>query len=614
MISAMRSMAPKIMLIVLLAFLGTIFLNWGMNRGSATSKSMDAGKINGREVPLTYFDQLVNQRRQQVDRAGNTEEQEQSRLIPQQMWEQEIQKVLLQGVIKKMYLYASADEVFDFLKHNPIGGVDTAAQFKTNGVFDTNKYIALLNNPRTYENNPGLVQYEQNYREFVLPVQKLETLLSAVCAPTKAEIDYIYKARTEKTVFEFAYIKNPAATVDPSSITPAMVSRYYSAHKDTFKCNELSDIYYVRFSKAPTQNDETTAYRDLIAAKNKIMAAKNKVDAFVEENNLWNDDEKCATTGGDLGWVTPGTMGPEFDSTAFKLDTGVVSDPIKTGPGHQLIFVEQKEKDGKIIKIKARHIYRKVAANMDSLSEQVDSLRRLMLDVGFVKAAKEAEKKNPIVRFDSSGYFEKSALVPGIGYASGLGRYVWGAESKEKDAISERLENKDGFYLIAIKRRMPKGNYPLEEAKPIITRILTDSVRKVAVRARAEELLKKVGDNTPLATVNTLDPVFYGSGVTDTVTQMGYIPDIGPNSSVAAVAFALPVGKRSGIIDFNGRCFIVRPLWKGPVATVPFGSPEVSQIVGQIMAEKKERVFEGWYLDYKKKMKIVSNIDKIYLD
>jgi peptidyl-prolyl cis-trans isomerase D len=613
MISSMRSMAPKIMLLVLLAFLGTIFLDWGMNRGSSSSRMTNAGKIDGRDIPLSYFDQAVNQQRQQIER-GTPEQQEQSRLIPQQVWEQEIQKVLLGDVIKKLYLFSSVDEVFDFLKHNPIGGVDTAAQFKTNGVFDTNKYVALLNDPRTYENNPGLVQFERNYREFVLPVQKLETLLSAVCAPTKAELEYLYKTQSDKTVFEYAYLKSDGSTIDSSKVTPDMVSRYYTAHKDTFKCDNQAEVYFVRVSKMPTHNDEMVLYREMLAAKNKIMGSKNKLDDFVEENNIWNDDEKTSTNGGDLGWVTPGTMGPEFDSTAFKLDTGMVSDPIKTNIGYELVFVEKKENDGKTVKIMARRIVRKVTANIDSLSEKTDSLRRLMADIGFVKAAIEASKNNPIVQFDSTGFFEKNNLLPGLGYLPGLGRFVWGSESKEKDAVSERLENKDGYYLLAIKQRMPKGTYPLEVAKPIIIETLTDSIRKAELHIRAEALLNKIGESTPLATLKETDMSGIGSGITDTVTQMSYIPDIGQNTPVTALALALPVGKRSGLVEFNRRYYIVRPLWKGPETAVPWESPMIAQITGQVMNQTKGKIFEKWYLDLKKRMKIVSNIDKIYLD
>jgi len=41
------------MLIILVAFvIGTIFFDWGMNRGSQGSKMMAAGKIDGREIPL----------------------------------------------------------------------------------------------------------------------------------------------------------------------------------------------------------------------------------------------------------------------------------------------------------------------------------------------------------------------------------------------------------------------------------------------------------------------------------------------------------------------------------------------------------------------------------
>ena len=67
MIHKMREMAPTIMMIILIAFVGgTIFLDWGMNLSGRKSTMTAAGKINGREVPLTYFDHQVNIERQRL--------------------------------------------------------------------------------------------------------------------------------------------------------------------------------------------------------------------------------------------------------------------------------------------------------------------------------------------------------------------------------------------------------------------------------------------------------------------------------------------------------------------------------------------------------------------
>jgi hypothetical protein len=95
---------------------------------------------------------------------------------------------------------------------------------------------------------------------------------------------------------------------------------------------------------------------------------------------------------------------------------------------------------------------------------------------------------------------------------------------------------------------------------------------------------------------------------------MSTIPGIGIDTKVAAVAFALPVGKRSKLIENNGGYFLVRPLWKGPIVAAPWGTPPVQSLIGQIMNQTRQSTYTDWYRSYKAGQKIVSNIDKIYVD
>ncbi|GGE52760.1 peptidylprolyl isomerase [Agaricicola taiwanensis] len=55
-----------------------------------------------------------------------------------------------------------------------------------------------------------------------------------------------------------------------------------------------------------------------------------------------SEDPGSKENGGDLGYFTKETMVPEFAETAFKLDKGQVSDPIKTQFGWHVIKVEDK--------------------------------------------------------------------------------------------------------------------------------------------------------------------------------------------------------------------------------------------------------------------------------
>lgn len=620
MISKIREWTLPIMIIILVSFvIGTIFLNWGMNRGSGSNSQMSAGAINGHDIPLNYFDREVTAERQKLERGSSAENQYQLYMVPRQVWEQQVQLYLMNNFFKKVNMFASAEEVFDHLKRNPPPGIDTNSVLMTDGVFDTSKWIGVLNDPKTFEYNPSFRILEQRTRELIIPIQKLEILLTAPLLPTRAEMEYAYRIENEKAVFEYAYVKNSAIRIDSSKITDDMIANYYSVHRDTFKCDEQVDLYMAKFPKKPTAHDEESYFQELMEIKNKILSEKGvaRSEAFAEEAKGMSDDEGSAQNGGDLGFFKKGTMVPEFDSVVFKLDSGTISDPIKTRFGYHLVFVDKKEKKGKIEQIHARHILRKIVPTIettDALSENADSLRITMLDEGFVKAAKEAASRDTSVVFDSTGFFQKSGIIPKVGYISGIGRFAFGGGSKEGDVISERLENNSGFYLFTVKQRIARGIMPLDAAKPRIKQILADSLHMNAVRAFAEEWVKKVGDKAPLAALKKSDSAMITSGVTDTIKRASFIPGIGADSKVAAVAFALPLGKRSGLVEYSGTYFLVRLLWKGPPVFLAWGSNQVESVAGRLVNQTRERIFGDWYMDYLKKQKIICNIDKIYLD
>jgi hypothetical protein len=120
MINKMREIAPTIMIIVLVTFVGgTIFLDWGMNAASGSNKVTSAGKINGKEIPLNYFDKQVNVERQRLQESGQNVNPAQSRLVPKQVWDREVERYLVSNAFKKLQLTASADEVFEYIKRNP---------------------------------------------------------------------------------------------------------------------------------------------------------------------------------------------------------------------------------------------------------------------------------------------------------------------------------------------------------------------------------------------------------------------------------------------------------------------------------------------------------------
>lgn len=67
---------------------------------------------------------------------------------------------------------------------------------------------------------------------------------------------------------------------------------------------------------------------------------------------LYSEDPGSAKQGGQLSPFTKGQMVPEFESMAFNLTTGTLSDVFETQYGFHILQVLAREKD----KVSARHI------------------------------------------------------------------------------------------------------------------------------------------------------------------------------------------------------------------------------------------------------------------
>ena len=77
-------------------------------------------------------------------------------------------------------------------------------------------------------------------------------------------------------------------------------------------------------------------------AQQKLLKLKKQIQEGADFEKLareYSDDKGSASHGGDLGWVTPGTMVDEFEQAMDTLKLGGISDPVKSRFGWHLIQV-----------------------------------------------------------------------------------------------------------------------------------------------------------------------------------------------------------------------------------------------------------------------------------
>ena len=134
----------------------------------------------------------------------------------------------------------------------------------------------------------------------------------------------------------------------------------------------------------------------LVDIKNKILSGES---GFKEMAIQYSQDPSAKQGGGSLGFVKRGSLVTEFESVAFNLKAGEISDPVKTEFGYHIIETEEIRGD----KINVRHIL--ISPPITEQDESIayktastfkDSSKNLEVFMGLVKkhSADEDTKKS----------------------------------------------------------------------------------------------------------------------------------------------------------------------------------------------------------------------------
>ncbi len=118
------------------------------------------------------------------------------------------------------------------------------------------------------------------------------------------------------------------------------------------------------------------------AARQLLRELKERIAAgasFADLAHAHSDDVASASTGGDLGWVNPGEMVPEFEQAMAALEVGEISEPVQSPFGWHLVqVVARRERD--VTEEFTREMARESIYRRKAEEEFSDWLRRLRED------------------------------------------------------------------------------------------------------------------------------------------------------------------------------------------------------------------------------------------
>ena len=166
------------------------------------------------------------------------------------------------------------------------------------------------------------------YKSLAKEAEKTEILENA---EIKKLLD-LTKQRTISTVYLKKYIEN----IELPNFEAAAREEYL-LNKQSFKQPETVHAQHILIE---FNDDEQRAKTLAGSVREKLLAGKHSFEELAEE---YSADASVKNNKGDLGYFPRGKMVPEFETEAFSLKVGQVSEPIKTQFGYHIIKLLDKK-------------------------------------------------------------------------------------------------------------------------------------------------------------------------------------------------------------------------------------------------------------------------------
>ncbi len=357
MLQAIHDKAKGWVAYAIIGFISIPFALWGINSYFGGGGPVVAAVVNGEEIPAREVQvQLTQIRRQFGNFAANMDEN----MLKNMALDAVINRSLLRQKTSEQAYKASIAAIQASIASDP--------SFQVDGRFDPAQYSLFLRRQGYSE-----AQFERIMLDNAT-LQQFQAGLNATGFVTKKEAELYQSLQNQQRELELFTLK--AADFESEvNITAEQVMAYYNENKAQFMTEEKAKLAYIdieqeklaagielndellqnyfeenadRYTKPPSRNvshivinvdnpaQDEQAKAQVETLYQAINAGEKTFEQVAKESS---QDTLSAEQGGLVGEVVAGEWDPEFEKAVFSLAQGVVSEPVKTGVGYEIIRV-----------------------------------------------------------------------------------------------------------------------------------------------------------------------------------------------------------------------------------------------------------------------------------
>ncbi|MCP4231413.1 MAG: hypothetical protein GY771_14865 [bacterium] len=647
MLKSMREGMKPVMWAVAIAFVASLFILGAGTLTKIFQKEKDEAVliVNGTKIKeqdfadrwsfelMALLRQYYNQTGGNPDEATIAKFQEQARLNAADYL---INEQLMLDEADKLNIVVTDWEIRDFISESEM--------FQVEGEFDVGLYERVL----ASEFNLTKAQYE-DYIRTLLIMSRLEAVIGETARISETELRDNFFEDTETA--ECIFVRFPVKGAERPEIGDKQVKKYYEEHKDDYNrpvevrleyillsYQEMGEKVEVTDAEVKEAYDaakfdhlnkgEFRLYHILIVpdemteegdkrALARAEAVKTKLDAgagFGEIATEYSMDPGSAVNGGDLGWVTRGTLIYEFEEVAFALDVNEISDPLQTQFGWHIILRGPDAEPFDLVK--------------DKLKDEIKSRKTSELTVnkamelhGLVANGQAIEEVAKAHGFESveSAYFPFNGIFEEYGAQPSLSMEAFTAEEGtlgelyplEQSIAALNFSIPIGYLVWQLEDRREPTVAPFDEVADRVKTDAEDAHILDELEKKADEFYEAAKGKKP-GFVETSATLGLTTETTGPFTSAQPPVSVGQNPYFAAAAFDTDEGQITPPVRSPNGYYVIKLLKKTRAGESDFLAQK-DKYMDEISETKRRRLLGDWQTTLRMTAEVEDN-SKNWLD
>ena len=467
--------------------------------------------------------------------------------------------------------------------------------------------------------NTGVTEFEGRLRRAIL-MEKLRNLVTDPVMVYPEDVRKAFQEENEKLVLDYVHV-DPAALreeVKPAdealqayyqtnqsryqvpqkrsakffyfdqfrlgqaiSIADADLRRYYQQNQDSYRTEERVQLSHILRRAEGAQKEEARK-----KAAELLTQLKGGAD-FATLAKANSEDPGSAAKGGDLSWITRGQTVPEFETAAFSLEPGKLSEIVETTFGFHILKVATHEqarlRPFEEVKAEIQTILQqeRVQATLPRQAEEAaTALRRAPNDAEAI-----AQRLN--ARILAAAPLALDAPLPEIGQAPEVQQELF---NLEKGAIGRPVPIPIGYVIPMLLDVVAAHQGTFEEVKERVRAEYVDEQARERASTRANELSKALGQQAKKDLKRAAQAVRLTVKTSDPITRATPIPAVGNPADLDPALFTKAVGDVAGPFPATSGhvAFQVASRQAPKEEDFPTQQPQVEE---RLLSQKRQQAF-----------------------